>query len=176
MEFNPANIKLLVGLGNPGQNYDSTYHNVGRIAVLRLTDKDSKFRKPLLKKFFLAKNPGLLLAYLDCYMNESGRPLKSLLRYLRLQPEEILLLHDDSDLPAGEFRLSFGSSAAGHRGVESSIRELGTENFWRLRIGVRGPKHLELKAGNFVLQKINSEDSELLEAVYGKIANLFGGR
>lgn len=174
MEFNPAEIKLAVGLGNPGKNYDLTYHNVGQEAVRRFNGPNLSFRRPLLKKFFLAKASDLSLAYLDCFMNESGRPLKSLLRYLNLRPESVIIFHDDSDLPTGEFRLSFGSSAAGHRGVESIIRALGTENFWRLRIGVRGGHNLGRKAGDFVLQKINSEDSEKLAGVYLKISELFG--
>jgi PTH1 family peptidyl-tRNA hydrolase len=168
-------IKLVVGLGNKGNQYIDTYHNAGQTAVLFLAKfTGQKLKKPLLKKFFLAKNSELSLAYLDCYMNESGEPLKKLLKYLNLQPKELLVLHDDSDLPVGEFRLDFGSSSAGHHGVDSSIKYLGTENFWRLRIGVRGSINLGRKAGDFVLQKVNSSDQKDLEKTYTALTDLLG--
>lgn len=169
------NVKLVVGLGNKGNQYVDTYHNAGRAAVLFLAKStDQKFKKPLLKKFFLARGSKLSLAYLDCYMNESGEPLTKLLKYLNLRPSELLVLHDDSDLPIGEFRLGFGSSSAGHHGVDSSIRFLGTENFWRARIGVRGSNNINCKAGEFVLQKINPADQPGLEKTYTALIDLLG--
>ena len=168
-------IKLVVGLGNKGEKYASTYHNAGKEAVLFLAkEAGQKFKKPILKKFFIAKNPKTTLAFLDCYMNESGEPLKKLLKYLNLEPSELLLLHDDSDLMAGDYKLALGSSSAGHHGVDSSIKYLNTENFWRLRIGVRGPNNINKKAGDFVLQKINSSDEKSLEKVYQEIIQLLG--
>lgn len=175
MEFNPSNIKLVVGLGNRGEKYISTYHNAGQEAILFLANQTGqKFKKPILKNFFITKNQKITLAFLDCYMNESGAPLKKLLKYLNLEPSKLLLLHDDSDLPIGEFKLGFGSSSAGHHGVDSSIKYLNTENFWRLRIGIRGEVNTNKKAGDFVLQKINSSDRKSLESVYQEITKLLG--
>jgi PTH1 family peptidyl-tRNA hydrolase len=168
-------IKLVVGLGNKGKKYTSTYHNAGQEAVLFLAKQtNQKFKKPILKKFFIAKNPKITLAFLDGYMNESGEPLKKLLKYLNLKPAELLVLHDDSDLPAGDYKLAFGSSSAGHHGVDSSIKHLDTDNFWRLRIGIRGLENTNKKAGDFVLQKINSSDRKSLEKVYQEIIQLLG--
>jgi PTH1 family peptidyl-tRNA hydrolase len=175
MEFNPTEIKLVVGLGNKDKKYAFTYHNAGSSAVLFLANQDNKpFKKPFLKPFFLVKGPNLSFAYLDCYMNESGGPLKKLLNYLNISPAELLVLHDDSDLPIGEFKLAFGSSSAGHHGIDSSIKYLGSENFWRLRIGIRGPENINRKAGDFVLSKISPSDSEGLEKVYMEIRKLLG--
>ncbi len=175
MEFNPSNIKLVVGLGNKGEKYTATYHNAGKEAVLFLASQtNQKFKKPILKNFFLTKNQEITLAFLDCYMNESGAPLKKLLKYLNLEPSELLLIHDDSDLSIGEFKIALGSSSAGHHGVDSSIKHLSTENFWRLRIGIRGENNTHKKAGDFVLQKINSSDQKSLEKVYQEITRLLG--
>jgi PTH1 family peptidyl-tRNA hydrolase len=168
-------IKLVVGLGNKGEKYTSTYHNAGQDAVLFITNQiNQKLKKPLLKKFFITKNQEITFAFLDCYMNESGEFLKKLLKYLNLEPSELLLLHDDSDLPIGEYKLAFGSSSAGHHGVDSSIKYLDTENFWRLRIGIRSETHTNKKAGDFVLQKTNPSDRKGLENIYQEIIKLLG--
>jgi len=100
-------------------------------------------------------------------MNESGRVVSSAMKHFNVKSEEILIIHDDSDIETGSYKLSYGAGSAGHNGIKSIIECLGTEGFWRLRIGIRG-MHVE-KAGDFVLQKISPRDKEKLEEALSKI-------
>jgi PTH1 family peptidyl-tRNA hydrolase len=159
-EFKPETIKLIVGLGNPGTRYAHTYHNAGRIAVRALSDApETGFATG---HRFLVPNT---------FMNESGSAVK---RALRVKPKALLVVHDDADLPLGSYRLSFARGAAGHHGVESVIRALGTKEFWRLRIGVRplsaegpeGSRARRAKADTFVLRPMTkTAEAAILMAV-----------
>jgi len=164
-EFNPARIKLIIGLGNPGKEYQNTYHNVGFLAV-----------------DYLAKNPPNYKS--DVYMNESGPWVLKKIKKNGIKPEELLIIHDDSDIKIGNHKFSFGRGAAGHKGIESVIKALRTKNFWRLRIGVRpispiGPIGLmgpmgpigRTKAAAFVLKKIKPADKINLETAFREIQN-----
>lgn len=119
-------IKLIVGLGNEGDAYVHTHHNAGFRAVdqlLRERTQGTMDMPPLLKN--------------DGFMNESGTFVATAVRRARISPEELLIIHDESDLPLGAFRFSFDRGAAGHKGVASVIHELATKKFWRLRLGIR---------------------------------------
>jgi len=102
-------------------------------------------------------------------MNESGGFVKKMLRKKGVRPEALLVIHDDSDLNLGSFKLSFGRGSAGHKGAESVIRTLGTKDFWRLRIGIRPIVGRRKKAGEFVLKKISAKDKKTLESVFAEI-------
>ncbi len=107
------------------------------------------------------------------FMNDSGQYVKSLMNALGLKPEEFVLVHDDSDIPLGEYKLSSGAGSAGHKGVKSVIEALGTKEFTRLRIGIR---HNEDKALEFVLSKIGPQEQKILIETFEKIfKNLFIG-
>jgi PTH1 family peptidyl-tRNA hydrolase len=161
MKIKPS---LIIGLGNPGKEYEKTYHNVGFLAIDYLTKNPSisNFQFPISK---LLKS--------DVYMNQSGNFVKAALKKYNFKPGEILIVHDDSDIELGKYKISFGRGSAGHRGVESIIKSIGTKNFWRLRIGIRGT-HLPAgrqgttrkKAGELVLRKINKEDLKILNQVF----------
>lgn len=154
MKINPA-VKLIIGLGNPDEEYASTYHNIGFLFIDYLNNDQ-----------FPTGDCKLLKS--DVFMNESGKFVTKMLKKTGAKPEEILLVHDDSDIEIGNYKISFSRGSAGHRGVESVIKSLKTKNFWRLRIGIRPPKSKK-KAGEFVLKKISKKDLEIFEKVFKEI-------
>lgn len=155
--FNPQKIKLIVGLGNPGKEYENTYHNVGHLFI------------EYLKNQKLYTHYSLLMT--NCYMNESGGFVKKVLKKYAANPEQLLIVHDDADLALGEFKFSFGRGSAGHKGVESIIKTIRTKGFWRLRIGIRKRElKIRKKAADFVLKKMSSRDIKTLEKIFGEIA------
>jgi PTH1 family peptidyl-tRNA hydrolase len=157
-------FKIVVGLGNPGKRYAGTYHNIGEEA-LRMIAGGNGFKRPFSvwkgKPFEYLKGEQRTYIRPLTYMNESGKAVLSALKHFGVKPEEMLVIHDDSDIESGESKLSYGRGSAGHNGIKSIMDYLGTDDFWRLRIGVRGT-HAE-KAGDFVLKKISPEDKEKLE-------------
>lgn len=104
-------------------------------------------------------------------MNESGSFVAKILKKKGIKPENLFVIHDDSDIETGKYKVSFGRGSAGHNGVESIIKALKTKNFWRLRIGIRPPIRANqwLKASDFVLKKIGKKDIEILEDIFRKI-------
>ena len=150
--------RLIIGLGNPGKEYEKTYHNVGFLAI-----------------DFLAKNPPIArLLKSGGYINQSGSFAARASKKYGAKPDEILIIHDDSDIELGKYKVSFGRGSAGHRGIQSIIDALATKNFWRLRIGigkVSGDKRqaTRKKAGEIVLKKITKKDRETLEKVFQTI-------
>lgn len=156
-------LKLIIGLGNAPRRYAATYHNVGFLAIDWL--EKHRVRETLPSRPHAAKTKG--------FMNTSGRSVKTLMAALGIRPEELLVIHDDSDLPLGGYTFSFGRGAAGHRGVLSVIAELGTNRFWRLRMGIRSPypeerKGFRAKAESFVLRPISRSDRARLEAAFAE--------
>jgi len=166
------NIKLVVGLGNPGDKYKDTYHNVGFMLVdfLLKNAPENEFGElpkwESAKSFRYIKTGNLILAKPDTFMNNSGSSIKELLRYFKLKPEEILVIHDDADIALGEYKFLFGRGSAGHKGVDSIINLLGTKDFYRLRIGIRKRAG---RAQEFVLSKIGNKDNDLLNQVFKEI-------
>ncbi|MCL4404239.1 aminoacyl-tRNA hydrolase [Patescibacteria group bacterium] len=148
-------VSLVVGLGNPGKDYERTYHNAGRLALAALAPETGWRARD---KFRYVKDAGLTFASPETFMNESGDAVAAALKYFKLKPAELLVIHDDSDLPLGQWKLQFGRGSAGHRGVASIISRLKTEDFWRLRIGIRDASEKKRrKAGDFVLDRISAE-------------------
>jgi peptidyl-tRNA hydrolase, PTH1 family len=135
-------IKAIVGLGNSGAEYQQTYHNVGEFVAHQIVHGAT------------AEGASLRVYPVTGYMNESGGPVNRWLKMNNLRLDEVVVAHDDSDLPIGTFKLVRGGGSAGHKGIESLIAVLGTEDFWRLRIGVRDPaEQVRQKAGDFVLRR-----------------------
>jgi len=148
-------IKALIGLGNSGKEYRTTYHNVGTFVA-------SIIRDGMMPKHELLVYP------LIGYMNESGNSVGAWVKMNNLILDEILVIHDDGDLPIGSYKLVRGGGSAGHKGIESIIANLG-DNFWRLRIGIRDPKELvRVKTGDFVLKQWSSKEEERFIGVAGE--------
>ena len=139
-------IRLVIGLGNPGREHDATRHNAGFWFADALASKlgaafahEAKFHGALAKA-----GTGVRLLKPATYMNLSGRAAASAAHFFAIAPESILVVHDELDLPMGEARLKFGGGVAGHNGLKDLRAQLGTADFWRLRIGIGHPRESAL--------------------------------
>ena len=160
-------MKLIVGLGNPGREYAATRHNAGAWWVARLADQvgvtlkaDAKFHG-LCARIGQGDSESWLLNP-QTYMNASGRAVAALCRFYRIQPEQMLVVHDELDLPPGVSRLKLDGGLGGHNGLKDIVAHLGTREFWRLRIGIGHPgeKHAVV---NYVLQPPRKEEAALID-------------
>jgi PTH1 family peptidyl-tRNA hydrolase len=134
---------LIVGLGNPGAEYQNTRHNVGFRALDLLAEEHRidarKFEKRALVGYGTICDEAVVLAKPQTFMNLSGESVAPLMRMLELQPRDVIVVYDEMDLPVGRIRVRPGGSAGGHRGLKSLIQHLRTEEFPRVRIGVGRP-------------------------------------
>jgi len=166
-------IRLIVGLGNPGQKYENTYHNAGFLFIDSMMSSevgDERGESPKwksLKSFRYSRVGQMILTKPNTFMNESGDAVKKILKYFDVGPEEILVIHDDSDFKLGEYKFMLGRGSAGHKGVESIINSIGTKDFYRVRIGIR---KMGGKANGFVLGKIGKDDRLILDKVFEEIS------
>ena len=183
---------LIIGLGNPGKKYKNTRHNVGFQVVDEFAKENNfpKFR--LSKKFNSLVSEGILndekiiLAKPQTFMNQSGKAVRTLTNFYKItrpgrvvnlitrpgrvvRVADLVVVHDDIDLPLGKIRISKNRGAAGHKGVESIIKEIGTKNFTRFRIGILPkigkPKNIE----KYVLQKFGKEEEKIIKEVIQEI-------
>lgn len=159
------NVKLVVGLGNPGARYASTRHNVGFMVIDRLARawhaEVTKKQCGALAGPATFAGEKVWLAKPQTYMNLSGEAVTCLLRFYRMAPADLLVVYDERDLPVGKVRLRERGSPGGHRGVASIIQMLGTNEFNRLRIGIGRPS--ELDAVDHVLSGFPPEEKPLIE-------------
>ena len=170
-------MKLLVGLGNPGQKYENTRHNIG----FRFLDEraswnqlwnwkfESKYKAEIIKGNVWWEQ--ILLCKPQTYMNLSGEAVAPLARFYQIPPENILVLHDEIDFVTGRIALKLGWSAAGHNGLKSIIEKLGTRDFWRLRIGVDRPA-VSSQVSDWVLSSFKPEEKKLLADKQAEIFSL----
>lgn len=148
-------VKIIIGLGNPEEKFFKTKHNLGYFLVNSLSRKWQEE-----EKFAYAKLGKLILILPRIFVNQSGTAVKEALKKFKIKPKELLVVHDEADLQFPYIKLSFGKSSAGHKGVESIIKSLKTEKFWRLRIGIQGKKRI--KAMEIVLKKLTKKEWEHL--------------
>ena len=136
-----APIRLVAGLGNPGRSYERTRHNAGFWFVDALASKlGASFAPQLRFSGAVARDGELRLVKPSTYMNESGTSVGALARFLGIAPAEILVVHDELDLPPGAVKLKLGGGVAGHNGLKDIRAHLATPEFWRLRIGIGHPR------------------------------------
>jgi PTH1 family peptidyl-tRNA hydrolase len=165
-------MKLIIGLGNPGKEYENTRHNVGFMILDRLKHIAHFSDFQLDKRFnsFIAEGKDkfgerTLLVKPMLFMNRSGEVAKRLIDFYKIPLENIFIIHDDLDINLGEYRKTDDSSAAGHNGVQDIIDKLGTQKFVRFRIGIEGTerrKNRTIPGDVFVLQKFTDEELEIL--------------
>lgn len=131
-------MKLIVGLGNPGDKYTKVRHNLGFMALDALHKKMGGEQWSLEEKFKAEtlKMGDLILVKPTTFMNNSGMAVSALSKYFKINPEGVIIIHDDLDLPLGKIKVRIGGAAAGHHGVESIIKDLGTDQFIRVRLGI----------------------------------------
>jgi peptidyl-tRNA hydrolase, PTH1 family len=160
-------IKLFVGLGNPGAEYEATRHNAGFWWIdaiardLKTSLQPDRNYHGLVARVSVNGNSIWLLEP-QTYMNLSGKSVAALARFFKIQPQEILVAHDELDIPPGEAKLKLGGSHAGHNGLRDIHAQLGTDQYWRLRIGIGHPG-IKSEVANWVLRKPALDQREAIE-------------
>ncbi|MBI2791618.1 MAG: aminoacyl-tRNA hydrolase [Gammaproteobacteria bacterium] len=163
-------IQLIVGLGNPGPEYAKTRHNVGYWFVEKLCEQERKSLQPeskfkgLVANLAIHSHPCRVLQP-TTYMNRSGESILALAQFYKIQPKEILVIHDELDLPVGSVRLKLDGGHGGHNGLRDIIARLGTNQFYRLRLGIGHPGNKE-DVHDYVLQRPSVADTaKLIETI-----------
>lgn len=169
-------IRLIAGLGNPGPEYEQTRHNAGFWLVDNLANalphchlqRESRFNALVAKSRIGGQE--VLLVEPQTFMNLSGRAVGAIARFFKIAPEEILVAHDELDLPPGVAKVKKAGSSGGHNGLKDIAAALGTQDFWRLRIGVGHPREQGLKSPviDFVLHRPRKEEQGLIDEAIAK--------
>ncbi len=165
--FIMSEIKLIVGLGNPGREYEATRHNAGYWWVDELARRhhanfkaDSKFHGLVARATLHGYEVHLLKP--QTFMNVSGRAVVALALFYKILPDQILVVHDELDLPPGSAKLKLGGGHGGHNGLKDVIAHLGTKDFWRLRLGIGHPGERD-EVVNYVLNAPRKEEQVLID-------------
>ena len=168
-------IRLIVGLGNPGAEYEQTRHNAGFWLVDNLAnDVGARLQRETRYNALMAKasvaGSEVYLLEPQTYMNRSGQPVGGLCRFFKINPDEVPVVHDELDLMPGIARLKKGGSSGGHNGLKDITAALGTQDYWRLRLGIGHPRTLSLQqqVADFVLHRPRREDQDLIEQAIEK--------
>lgn len=180
-------MKLIVGLGNPGKEYDTTRHNIGFMIVDYYLG-NVKYKEKFNGLYF-EKDCGEKIIFLkpQTFMNNSGNCVKKFVDYYKINPKDILVIHDDLDLEVGKIRYKFSSSSGGHNGIKSIINMIGTKDFFRLKIGISNidkSQVIDYVLGRFTkkdLEYINFENivnsiNDYIDNDYTYVMNKYNGK
>jgi PTH1 family peptidyl-tRNA hydrolase len=169
-------IRLIVGLGNPGPEYEQTRHNAGFWLVDNLANtiarsglvRESRFNALAAKTTIAGQEVWLLEP--QTFMNRSGQSVGALARFYKILPDEVLVIHDELDLPPGAAKIKKGGSSGGHNGLKDITAALGTQDYWRLRIGIGHPRNLNSQqaVADFVLHRPRKEEQSLINEAIEK--------
>lgn len=165
---------LIIGLGNPGRKYKNTRHNVGFQVVDKFREKSNFPEFKLSKKFGalisedISGSEKIILTKPQTFMNQSGKAIKKLTSFYKTTRPGLVVIHDDIDLPLGKIRIVKNRGSAGHKGVESIIREMGTKNFVRFRVGIQPKRGKPKEPEKFVLREFNKEETGVIKKIVGK--------
>ncbi len=162
-------MKLIIGLGNPGDDYISTRHNLGFMALDHLASKwgvhlsvQSKMKAEIAATMYRGET--IILAKPQTFMNLSGRAVDKIIKYYKLSPDDIWVISDDLDLDFGTVRLRVGGSSGGHNGLKDIIEQIG-EDFVRIRIGIKNDKSGVVPTEKFVLERFSKAEQSKIESV-----------
>ena len=151
-------MQLIIGLGNPGKQYENSRHNLG-FRVLDLLAGGEAFENKYDSQFI--KTNDLILAKPQIFMNKSGEAVKELLKFY--PKAQLIVIHDELDLPLGSLKIQKNVSAAGHNGVQSIMDEIGTQDFIRIRLGIDNPQTRgQIPADDYVLQKFTTDEEKIV--------------
>lgn len=166
---------LIAGLGNPGDAYENTRHNIGFQVLDALGERQKKpiqrLKFKALTNLFTISGEKVLVMKPVTYMNLSGEAVRPAADFYKIPPERILVVSDDTALPAGRLRIRKGGSAGGHNGLKSIIQHLGTDQFPRLRVGVGEKPHPDYDMADWVLGKFTGEDKKAMDASVKRAAD-----
>lgn len=163
-------MQLIIGLGNPGKQYEHTRHNIGFLVVdafaraleLGNFSHEQKFSADVLQ------HETLRVAKPSTFMNESGAAVQKLVSYFHIDPAKLMVIHDELDLPFGALRLQFGRGPAGHNGVSSIHTHLNTTEFWRLRIGIKPEDKEHMNPERFVVSTFTPKETKQLPDIIAR--------
>lgn len=178
-------VKLLVGLGNPGSKYESTRHNAGFLALDEILEQEGgswegqKWNAQIAKVSILGERCILLKP--QTFMNLSGRSVAPAMNFYKIEPEDVYVIYDDIDMPSGKVKTKKGGGHGGHNGVRSIMKETGNGDFVRIKLGVGrpDPSKTKMDVSDWVLGKMNEEElshlkSEMVEGVLLRLKEQFG--
>jgi len=167
-------MKLIVGLGNPGREYENTRHNIGFMTIDMFADKlgvsimSEKFNG--LYTQTIINGEKVILLKPQSFINLSGEVIRKYVDYFKIDIDDILIIHDDLDLPVGTYKLKQKGSSGGHNGLKNIELHLGTQVYKRLKIGISNNKMIDTK--DYVLGKITGEDNKIIDEVKNKAMNI----
>lgn len=167
-------MKLIAGLGNPGKKYDRTKHNTGFMTMdyylkqNNLTLDKNKFDGLWTKQKINEQDVVLLEP--QTYMNDSGKSVSQVANFFKIAPVDVLIIQDDMDMPIGKIRVKANGKSGGHNGIKSIIRDLGTDKFNRLKIGIRHPQKTTVVS--WVLTPFNDEQQKLMDHAFATSSNI----
>lgn len=180
----PKKIRMIAGLGNPGEEYANTRHNAGFKAIDVLAAqanvsywKNQSGAEVATVNINDAEEPSgkreIVLVKPQSYMNTSGGPISKLCREYKVAPEELLVIHDELDIPAGDVRIKVGGGHAGHNGLRSIIDKLGSRDFNRIRVGIGNPPG-KMPVADFVLKQLRAKEAEAFDDTTARAADAAG--
>lgn len=156
-------MKLIVGLGNPGEKYQKSRHNVGFILLDKFAaDNNLNWRKVERFNSEVADYSNGLLIKPQTFMNNSGNAVSKLVNFYKISLDDLIIIHDDVDLPLGVIKKQKGKNSAGHHGVENIMEELGTKDFWRIRVGIGKPEDKNIPVDEWVLQDFGKNELDVV--------------
>lgn len=171
-------MKLIVGLGNPGDKYKNTRHNAGFLALddIQSVFGCSEFKKSVKRKAYISEgqiaNEKVVLVKPQTFMNLSGQSVQGLVHFFKLTPSDVVVIYDDIDINSGELRVRPSGSAGGHNGIKSMIQCLGSDEFVRVRIGVKPIQDFKGDLADYVLGQLSGEEEDLLGQNIQKLPQL----
>ncbi len=167
-------MKLIVGIGNPGKEYENTRHNIGYMAVEQIARHHNvKFDQNKFNSvytIFRIKNEKIILMKPETYVNLSGSAVLSMMNYFGIDKEDILVIYDDTALPLAKVRVRFKGGGGGHNGLSNIIDYLKTQEFKRMRIGIDSNPLIEKK--NWVLGRFNKEDQKIIDKTMQRLKDV----
>jgi PTH1 family peptidyl-tRNA hydrolase len=174
-------MKLIIGLGNPGQGYSKSRHNIGFMCLKHFAhehaiDFDKKQADARTGRGTV-EGIDVVLAKPQTYINLSGQSVNRLMHKFKLKPSDIIVIHDDMDLPLGKVRIRAGGSSGGHKGIDSIIRDIGTRDFIRIKVGIGRPErdngnnYYDDDIVDFVLNSFNPDEKKLIEPSIEKVSD-----
>jgi len=169
-------MKLIVGLGNPDKKYQNTRHNLGSTIIQKFIGQD-KFNLKTKLAAFIFEDQKNIFAFPSEYMNNSGITVQKITHFYKISPLDIYIIHDDLDLPVGDYRIQFDRGPAGHNGIKSIIENLGTQQFNRIRVGIGKPQD-STPVEDYVLQNFSQSEQDIITTltpeIFKEIKNILG--